>query len=46
VRVHKSYAVALAHIEKIARHQVIVGGRTVPVSATGWDVLRHAVSGT
>lgn len=45
VRVHKSYVVALAHIERIKRHQVIVGGRPVPVSATGWEMLVHVVGG-
>ncbi|MPR37354.1 response regulator [Cytophagaceae bacterium SJW1-29] len=32
VRVHRSYVVALDHIEKAERHQVTLGRRTVPVS--------------
>jgi two-component system LytT family response regulator len=43
MRVHKSYVVALAHIEKIERHQVVVGGRSIPLSAAGWDMLIHSV---
>jgi DNA-binding LytR/AlgR family response regulator len=34
VRVHKSYIVALSKVEKIEKHQVIVGGAKVPVSGS------------
>lgn len=32
VRIHRSYLVSLGHIEKVERHQVTLGRRTVPVS--------------
>ena len=32
VRVHRSYIVSLSKIDKVERHQVIVGNVTVPVS--------------
>lgn len=44
LRVHKSYAIALAHVEKIERHQVLVGGIAVPLSASGHEELLHSLS--
>ena len=32
VRVHRSYLVALDHIDRVERHQVTLGKRTVPIS--------------
>ncbi|OON66996.1 LytR/AlgR family response regulator transcription factor [Hymenobacter sp. CRA2] len=39
-RVHRSYVVATAHIDKIERHQVSVRGRAVPIGASYQDQLR------
>ncbi|MGI4874647.1 MAG: LytR/AlgR family response regulator transcription factor [Janthinobacterium lividum] len=39
LRVHKSYAVALAHVEKIERHQVTLAGKPIPLSPTGREEL-------
>ena len=39
LRVHKSYAVALAHVEKITRYQATVGGQAVPLSPSGHNEL-------
>lgn len=39
VRIHKSYLIALAKIDKIERHQVTVAGRPLPLSATFRDEL-------
>jgi two-component system, LytTR family, response regulator len=43
-RVHRSYAVALAKIEKIERHQVTIAGQQIPVSANYRDNLLQLVS--
>lgn len=43
LRVHKSYAVALAHVEKITRHQATVGGQAVPLSASGHSELLRSL---
>lgn len=40
-RVHRSYVVALAKIEKIERHQVTIAGEQIPVSANYRDNLRQ-----
>lgn len=34
VRIHKSYVISLAKIDKIERHQVILAGRRLPLSTT------------
>ena len=34
VRIHKSYVISLAKIDKIERHQVTLAGHTLPLSAT------------
>ena len=39
LRVHKSYAIALAHVKKLERHQVVVGGTAIPVSVSGHEEL-------
>lgn len=34
VRIHKSYVISLAKIDKIERHQIILAGRRLPLSTT------------
>jgi two-component system LytT family response regulator len=43
VRVHRSFLVATGKIEKVERHQVTVGGRTVPVSEGYADEIFRAI---
>lgn len=39
IKVHRSYVVALAKIEKVERHQVTIAGHKIPVSANYRDNL-------
>ncbi len=34
VRIHKSYIIALKHLEAIEKHDVVVGGKKIPIGAT------------
>lgn len=43
VRVHRSYVVALAKIDKLERHQVTIAGQKIPVSANYRDNLLRIV---
>ena len=42
LRIHKSYVIALAKVDKVERHQVSLGGKRLPVSASyREDLLRR-----
>lgn len=43
MRIHKSYIVSLAHIDKIERHQVTVGKTQIPLAGTYRDELLERV---
>lgn len=45
VRVHRSYLVATSKIEKIERHQLTLGGKTVPVSDAYADDIARVIKG-
>ncbi len=34
VRIHKSYIIAVRHLEAIEKHDVVIGGKKIPVGAT------------
>ena len=42
-KVHKSYIVAIAKIEKIERNQLLIGGTKIPVSINLRDDLMQKV---
>lgn len=39
LRIHKSYIISLDHLEKVERHQVVVGGAKIPLSAAYREAL-------
>ena len=39
LRIHKSYIVAIAKIEKIEKHQIVIEGNKIPVSKTSRDAI-------
>lgn len=41
LRIHRSYVAALAHIEKIERHQVHIAGKAIPVGESYMDRLKE-----
>lgn len=43
MRIHKSYIVSLAHIDKIERHQVTIGKTQIPMAGTYRDELLERV---
>lgn len=43
MRIHKSYIVALTHIDKIERHQVTIGKTQIPLAGTYRDELLERV---
>jgi two-component system LytT family response regulator len=41
IRIHKSFVIAVRHIEKIENHQLTVNGQKIPVGSTYRGVLRR-----
>jgi two-component system LytT family response regulator len=44
IRVHKSFVIAVRHIEKIETHQLTINGKKIPVGNSYRDVLRSRLS--
>lgn len=45
-RIHKSYIVALKHIEAIDRYEVVIAGRKIPIGITYREQFAKLMSGT
>ncbi|SDL16331.1 LytR/AlgR family response regulator transcription factor [Siphonobacter aquaeclarae] len=39
IRIHKSFVVSLRHVQKVERHQVIAGGKAIPLAASYREAL-------